>query len=129
MESLNLKDNLKYQDLVYFGYDHSLEDGSEARKNEQEFINDLRERFPDASFKDAYDSIKGYRQEVYLPEGNSDSYYTWLIAFGWYEFSLTMGIMMRSPDRKDDIEKYIKLAKVEYPQNFKPDGDDDQKAN
>ncbi len=123
MESLSLKDNLKYQDLVYFGYDHTLEDSTESRNFEKEFMEELRERFPEVVFKDAYDSIKGFRQEVYLPEGSSDSYYTWLIAFGWYNFSLTTGIMMRSPDRKDDIEKYITLAKTEYPQNFKTESD------
>jgi hypothetical protein len=110
---------MKYQDLVYFGYDHDPKEASEARKAENEFIETLRERFPDVEFKDAYDYIKGFRQEVYLPEQNSEAYYSWLFAFGWYEFSLTLGLMMRSPEKKDEVMKYIELAKSEYPQNFK----------
>jgi len=119
MENSSLKDNLEYQDLVYFGYDHEPKEAAEAREAEKEFMEELKERFPEAEFKDAYDHIKGYRREVYLPKESSESYYTWVIAFGWYEFSLTMSIMMRSADKKEDVEKYIKLAKTEYPQNFK----------
>jgi hypothetical protein len=119
MENSSLKDNLEYQDLVYFGYDHEPKEAAEAREAEKEFMNELKQRFPEAEFKDAYDYIKGYRREVYLQEGSSESYYTWIIAFGWYDFSLTMGIMMRSPDKEEDVAKYIKLAKTEYPQNFK----------
>jgi hypothetical protein len=124
MESLNLKDNLEYQDLVYFGYDHDTKEAAEAREAEKEFMETLKERFPEAEFKDAYDYIKGYRREVYLPEGSSESYYAWIIAFGWYDFSLTMSIMFRSPDQKDDVTKYIELAKSEYPQNFKTESDE-----
>jgi hypothetical protein len=126
MENSNLKDNLEYQDLVYFGYDHEPKEAAEAREAEKEFMETLKEMFPTAEFKDAYDyiKIKGYRREVYLPEGSSEAYYTWIFAFGWYDFSLTMGIMMRSPDKKEEVAKYIKLAKSEYPQNFKTESDD-----
>lgn len=119
MENSSSKDNLEYQDLVYFGYDHEPKEAAEAREAEKEFMNELKQMFPEAEFKDAYDYIKGYRREVYLPKESSDSYYAWIIAFGWYNFSLTMGIMMRSPDKEEDVTKYIKLAKTEYPQNFK----------
>lgn len=119
MENSSSKDNLEYQDLVYFGYDHEPKESAEAREVEKEFMDELKKRFPEAEFKDAYDYIKGYRREVYLPKESSDSYYAWIIAFGWYNFSLTMGIMMRSPDKEEDVAKYIKLAKTEYPQNFK----------
>jgi hypothetical protein len=124
MENSSLKDNLEYQDLVYFGYDHEPKEAAEAREAEKEFMETLKQRFPTAEFKDAYDYIKGYRREVYLPEGSSEAYYTWIIAFGWYNFSLTMGIMMRSSDKKEEVAKYIKLAKSEYPQNFKTESDD-----
>ena len=119
MENSSLKDNLEYQDLVYFGYDHEPKEAAEAREAEKEFMNELKQRFPEAEFKDAYDYIKGYRREVYLPKESSDSYYAWIVAFGWYDFSLTMSIMFRSPDKEEDVAKYIKLAKTEYPQNFK----------
>mgnify|MGYP000025345633 CR=1 FL=1 len=119
MENSSLKDNLEYQDLVYFGYDHEPKEAAEAREAESTFMNELKERFPTAEFKDAYDYIKGYRREVYLPKGSSESYYAWIIAFAWYDFSLTMGIMMRSTDKEEEVAKYIKLAKLEYPQNFK----------
>lgn len=119
MENSSSKDNLEYQDLVYFGYDHEPKEAAEAREAEKEFIETLKERFPEAEFKDAYDYIKGYRREVYLPKESSDHYYAWIIAFGWYDFSLTMSIMMRSADKKEDVTKYIELAKSEYPQNFK----------
>ena len=119
MENLSLKDNLEYQDLVYFGYDHEPKEAAEAREAEKEFMNTLKQRFAEVEFKDAYDYIKGYRREVYLPKGSSDSYYAWIIAFGWYDFSLRVSIMFMSPDQKEDVQKYIKLAKLEYPQNFK----------
>jgi hypothetical protein len=124
MENSSSKDNLEYQDLVYFGYDLEPKESAEARKAEKEFMNELKEKFPEVKFKDAYNDIKGYRQEVYLPEGSSESYYAWIIAFGWYDFSLTMSIMFRSPDQKDDVTKYIALAKSEYPQNFKTESDE-----
>jgi hypothetical protein len=119
MENSSLKDNLGYQDLVYFGYDHEPKEAAEAREAEKEFMETLKERFPEVEFKNAYDYIKGYRREVYLPQGSSDSYYAWIIAFGWYDFSLTMSMMFMSPDKKEDAQKYIELAKSEYPQNFK----------
>ena len=59
MESSSSKDNLEYQDLVYFGYDLEPKEAAEARKAEKEFMKELEERFHDVEFKDAYDSIKG----------------------------------------------------------------------
>jgi hypothetical protein len=126
MENSSSKDNLEYQDLVYFGYDHEPKEAAEAREAEKEFMETLKERFPEAEFKDAYDYIKGYRREVYLPGGSSESYYAWVIAFGWCDFSLFMGLMMRSLDKKDDVMKFIELAKSEYPQNFKTEIDESE---
>jgi hypothetical protein len=126
MESSSSKDNLEYQDLVYFGYDHEPKEAAEAREAEREFMETLKERFPEAEFKNAYDSIKGYRREIYLPQGSSDSYYSWIIAFGWYDFSLFVSIMFMSPDQKEDVKKYIKLAKTEYPQNFKTETNEEE---
>lgn len=108
-----------YIDLVYFGYDNYGEESINSRKNQTEFMETLKERFPDAEFKDAYDEIKGFRQEVFMPEDLKESYYSWIFAFGWYEFSLTTCIMTMSPEKKEEVKKYIGLAKKEYPQNFK----------
>lgn len=108
---------MKYQDLVYFGYDWD----ADAINHQTEFMKTLRERFPMVEFKDAYDSIKGYRQEVYLPEEESDNYFSWLLGYQWFEFSLTLQLIMMSPEKKEEFEKYFALAKKQYPQEFKPE--------
>ena len=112
--------NLKYTDLLYFGYDWS-EDGLNNAKLEKEFMNELRIRFIDVVFEDAYDSIKGYRQEVYLKESDNDDYYSWILANGWHNCSLTMQIIMMegSEESKNKFHKYFNLAKEQYPENFK----------
>lgn len=102
---------------MYFGYAF---DGN-SRKNETEFIAEIKEKFPNVELKDAYDSIKGYRQEVYLEETESDNYWAWLIAFGWFELSLTGQLMIIDKDHKDKLHKYINIAKSQYPQKFKSD--------
>jgi hypothetical protein len=106
---------MKYQDLIYFGYEH--EDNS--RQYQTEFIRDIKERFPNVMFKNAFDSIKGYRQEVYLDAEDTDNYYAWIIANGWLEFSLTGQLMLMDKDKKEELMRYIELAKKEYPNNFK----------
>jgi len=106
---------MKYQDLLYFGYEWE----ADSKKNETVFIAEIKERFPNAELKNAFDGIKGYRQEVYLDETESDNYWAWLIAFGWLEFSLPGQLMLFDRSQKDRLHKYINIAKSQYPQNFK----------
>jgi hypothetical protein len=112
-------ENSKFTDLVYFGHDHYGEKANNAQKEEKEFIETLRERFPSVQFKDAYDEIKGFRQEVILEKSFQDEYYSWVFAFGWMDYSLSTCLMVANIDGKDDAKKYINLAKAEYPENFK----------
>ncbi len=117
-----MENEVVYVDVVYFGYDWSDErEGN--KKLEQDFIVKLKTKFPNAQFKDAYDNIKGFRQEVYLEELNKDDYFSWLIGNGWHEMSLTiqMTIMGAGIDEqlKERAEKYINLAKAQYPEAFK----------
>ena len=113
---------LKYQDLLYFGYDWS-EDGEENRKAEQVFIREIKEQFPHVVLRDAYDDIKGYRQEVLLHEEEDEEYKVWLIGKGWFKCSFTMQLMMMSGEirQTEKINNYIKLAKAKYPEAFKPE--------
>ena len=97
-----MQDNLKYTDLLYFGYDWSKE-GQENGKLEKEFMNELRTRFIDVGFEDAYDSIKGFRQEVYLKESEHDDYYSWILANGWHNCSLTMQLIMMEGSEESKI--------------------------
>lgn len=106
---------MKYQDLMYFGY--SWEDNSQ--KNENDYISEVKGRFPNVELKDAYDEIKGYRQEVYLEEAESDNYWAWLIAHGWIELSLTGQLMLMDESEKEKLLKFISLAKEQYPHKFK----------
>jgi hypothetical protein len=106
---------MKYQDLMYFGYEWD----ADSKKNETDFIKEIKDKFPNVELKDAFDSIKGYRQEVYLEETENDNYWAWLIAFGWLELSLTGQLMLMDKDQKEKLHKYINLAKSQYPQNFK----------
>jgi len=76
------KTELKYQDLVYFGYDWSDGQGAKSRNLEKEFIADIKKRFTTIKLRDAYDSIKGHRQEVFLPETDEENYLTWIIGNG-----------------------------------------------
>jgi hypothetical protein len=104
-----------YQDLIYFGYEWD----ADSKKNETDFITEIKDKFPNVKLKDAYDSIKGYRQEVYLEKKESDNYWSWLIAYGWLEFSLTGQLMLMDKSQSDKLKSYISLAKSQYPQNFK----------
>jgi len=108
---------MKYQDLMYFGYEWD----AESKKNETDFISEIKIKFPNVEMINAYDNIKGYRQEVYLEEAESDNYWAWLIANGWFELSLTGQLIIIDKDQNDKLHKYIQLAKTQYPQNFKSD--------
>jgi hypothetical protein len=106
---------MKYQDLLYFGYEWS--EGS--KKNETDFIKEITERFPNIKLKDAFDSIKGYRQEVYLDKSENENYWAWLIAHGWLEFSLSGQLMFMNKSSRDELTNYLNLAKSQYPEKFK----------
>jgi hypothetical protein len=106
---------MKYQDLIYFGYEYE----ANSRQYQSEFMQEIKERFPTVQFRDAYDSIKGYRQEVYLEETENDNYWSWLIAYGWIEFSLTGQLMLMDKSKKEELMKHIELAKKQYPNKFK----------
>ena len=104
-------------DLMYFGYDWE-DDGPNLEK---EFKESIAKIFPDVKLINAYDDIKGYRQEVLLPEEQKDNYLSWLIGDGWLEMSLTMQIMMMDKDQKQEFERIWALAKTQYPKSFKPE--------
>jgi hypothetical protein len=105
-------------DLMYFGYSFG-EDAPEAKKNQADFIKEVKEKFPNVELRDAYDEIKGYRQEVHLDDSETENYNAFLLGKGWFEMSLTLQIDMMSGEKKDDIMRWIDLAKVQYPESFK----------
>ncbi len=117
-----METELNYMDLLYFGYDWSAESG-ENKKAQDEFIKEIKERFPSVKLEDVYDSIKGFRQEVYLDESENDNYFSWIIAKQWFQLSFTMQLIMMSvdsePEQKEKFEKYFVLAKQQYPEEFK----------
>ena len=107
----------EYGDLLYFGYPYD----EDSEKHQNEFIAEVKQRFPLVKLWDAYDEIKGYRQEVRIPKGEKENFMIWLIAFGWFDFGLTTQILMMSEDKesKDLLRHYIDLAKEQYPEKFK----------
>jgi hypothetical protein len=104
-------------DLMYFGYDHE----NDSAKFEKEFKGSIVKVFPDVKLVNAYDDIKGYRQEVHLPDEQKDNYLSWLIGDGWLEMSFTMQIMMMDKEQKEEFKRIFALAKKQYPQAFKPE--------
>ena len=103
--------NIKNVDLVYFGYkwdDHSHE-------FEKEFIEEVSAAFPDAELKDAYDEIKGYRRSVFIDEEKEEDYLVFILAHGWYNFSMALRIM----DYSEKFDKLIARVKQEYPDCLK----------
>ena len=113
-----MENNLVYIDLLYFGYYGDKDSG----ENQSSFIKEITERFPNVNLEDAFDDIKGYRQEVYLDKANEKNYYSWLFAKQWFECSMTMQLCLMSQDdleEKAKFEKYFSLAKQQYPEEFK----------
>lgn len=104
-----------YTDLLYFGYEYD----DESAKLEKDFIKEIQTVFLNVELRDVYDSIKGYRQEVYLYETQNDEYYAWLLSSGWFEMSLNMQLIMLDPSQKETFDKYLNLAKEQYPEAFK----------
>lgn len=108
-----------YTDLLYFGY----ESDKESKGFQADFITNIKQKFENVELRNAYDGIKGYRQEIFLREDQNDDYHAWLIGDGWLEMSMTMQLIMmssgREPEQKAKLDKYIALAKQQYPQSFK----------
>lgn len=104
-------------DLMYFGYDYE----NDSQKLEKEYKEAVVKVFPDVKLVNAYDEIKGYRQEVYLPEEQKDNYLSWLIGDGWLDMSFTMQILMMDKEHKFECDAIWSLAKQQYPKSFKPE--------
>lgn len=96
---------------MYFGYTHE----SDSHQLQSQFNNEIKEKFPDVDLRDAYDEIKGYRQEVHLPEDQRENFKVWLLGNGWFDMSMTMQLLMMSEDKEDEIKSLIELAKIQYP--------------
>jgi CRISPR/Cas system CSM-associated protein Csm5 (group 7 of RAMP superfamily) len=106
-------------DILYFGYDFP-DESAENRKNEKDFIKEIKEKFPNVVLLDVYNDIKGFRQQVSnLDEIGKDNYYSWLFGAGWFEFSLTMQLMQMDKEKHAEVYKYLDLAKEQYPNSFK----------
>lgn len=101
-------------DLVYFGYVGS----PNSLKYQEEFINEITVSFPDIVMENADDEIKGYRLSISLDDAKKREYFPWLIAKGWFKFSLTGALMLRDATEADSLNKYIELAKQQYPEAF-----------
>jgi hypothetical protein len=109
------KEAVAYTDLLYFGYEYE----NDSKKFQSEFMQEAKEKFETIEFRNAYDSIKGYRQEVYLEDSNRENFFAWVIAHGWIDMSLTMQLVMMQPEEKPTFMKYFDLAKQQYPHCFK----------
>ena len=105
-------------DLMYFGY--TYEDDSQFL--EEEFIESIKNRFPNVELINAYDEIKGYRQEVNLPDEFLDDFNIWLISNGWLSCSLNLQILTMQEDNTE-INRIIDLTREQYPEAFKKKGD------
>ena len=105
-------------DLVYFGYDNPGEESETAQKEEKEFMETLKERFPSVTFKDVYDEIKGFRREVFLDDEFKEQYYTWIFGCGWHHYSLMLSIMMANIDGSNEAEKISRCGNFRIPSKF-----------
>src|SRR5574337_1185116 len=103
-------------DLMYFGYPYEADSSS----LEKEFMSAIKNDFAEVKFKNAYDDIKGYRQEIMLDDFDRDNYYAWVIAHGWAEMSLMVQLMMMDYKLKDEFFRLLDYAKQRYPHCFKP---------
>lgn len=100
------------QDLIYFGYTWD-EDSSNL---ETSFIEEIKEAFPQVKLVDAFDDIKGFRQEVHLPEEEKDNYLAWLMGNGWWNLSLTMQLIKMG--NISEFKRLFELTKKQYPKSF-----------
>lgn len=102
-------------DIVYFGYEYE----TDSHNLENEFKETIIKAFPDVKLIDRYDDIKGYRQEVNLPDETKDNYLAWIIGNGWINSSLTTNLMMLDNDKYDELERILKITKEQFPNSFK----------
>jgi len=100
-------------DLLYFGY--AWKDDSKELENK--FKSEINSEFSDVKLTDAFDDIKGYRQEVSLPEEQKDDYLAWVFAFGWLNCS--MNVQLSVMTQKGEAERILELAKQKYPGRIK----------
>ena len=100
-------------DLIYFGYENN------APELQNQFISELTKDFPNVKLEDAYDSIKGYRQQIMFESKDEEEINMWLIAKGWFNCSLTLGILLLDDTRKKEVKRLISNTKKRYPQDFK----------
>jgi hypothetical protein len=105
----------KMMDVMYFGYEYE----DDSRQFEIDFKKEIKEKFDNVDLRNAYDSIKGYRQEVCLDKDQKDNYQTWLIGKGWVGMSMIMQLMMLDKDLNGEFERMIDSAKLQYPEAFK----------
>lgn len=113
----SIKQEKEVYDLVYFG--QGEQEGSLELNNE--FKQTIEEFFPEVELRDAHDYIKGYRQEVRLPNHREQEYYAWVIGKGWFRCSLNFQLMAMgdSTEEKEKIRSYFEKAKELYPEAFK----------
>lgn len=103
-------------DLMYFGNSVNDYDGYEFEK---EFIKLIKIKFPNVVLDDAYDKIKGYRQQVEIPDEQQDEYLAWIIADGWGYMSLVIKVLQLEKDENGEFYRIYKIAKEKYPESFK----------
>ena len=104
-------------DLMYFGYEWE----PDSVNHEKEFKNEVVKVFPDVKLVNAFDYIKGYRQEVHLDDSQKDNYLSWVLGGGWLYMSMTMQLLMMDDSSKTEFQRIWDLAKKQYPKSFKPD--------
>jgi len=110
---------LEYTDLLYFGYHWE----PESKKLQSDFIDAIKQKFEHVKLENAFDDIKGYRQVVHLDKESKDNFFAWLIGDGWIDCSMSLQLLMMSKEDKDTFMKYFNLAKEQYPDSFKKEGE------
>ena len=104
---------MEHMDLVYFGYTWE----PESSKLEKEFIEEIKTAFPEIRLENAYDSIKGYRQSVFIEESKTDDYLVYIMAHGWFGCSFTLQLMQYNNATK--LKELFERVKSEYPECLK----------
>lgn len=100
-------------DLLYFGYDWE----PDSLPLQEEFIREVKERFPNVRLEDAWDNIKGYRQAVYLEKEQEEDYLIWAICHGWIGSSFTLQMMNFQSNTK--MREMVEKGRELYPECFK----------
>ena len=106
-------------DLLYFGYQ------PDSLSMRSEFRQEIENAIPNAIYDDVDDPIKGSQISATFPNEETDNYYSWLIAHGWFEASLDMQLMMMDKTRREDFDRVFELSQSQYPECFKEREDED----